>query len=286
MQKDSSIFSHEEWKALVTGVQDATESGRLIWEVAGGPLKLEQKQTALRFTAAFDGTARISFFGRFRGFSYEMGVYREGTEGYLYEDSITVTNKEASEGIAFNVLFRTIREKVNEAWRSRKAANRDKWIAWMTNCVDGLPLHEHVDWDWDDDSPDVWIDELGEDHWVSLISKVESATEAQRLTWFRDESVSYTKYRAQVDANCGVYIDVDDGGEQHGFGLDVPETSALSDSFGYYSQSDGELERLAELIGASNKRQFEEMVKEDALQGFLTGLRGNPATPPRTPQSD
>lgn len=268
------MFNNEDWKALVAAVQDATESGRLVWEVTGGPLELEQKRTALTFEAVFDTTARVEFFGRFRGYSYRIDLYREGADGYLFEDSRTVTSKAASEDIPFDVLFRTIRAQVSEAWQRRKLANTDRWITWVADCLDGLPLHEHGAWDWGDDSIDVWIDELNQDQWGTVIAKVITATEARNLNWVRDESVAYTKYRGEADENLGFYIDIGQDNEPHGFGMDVPETSGLAYSIGYYSESGGQLEELAELIGASNRRQFEELVKEDALQGFLKGLAG------------
>lgn len=57
------------------------------------------------------------------------------------------------------------------------------------------------------------------------------------------------------------------------FWIDDPQSIGSIEPFGHVSENPGnQLERLAEVVGVSSRRKFQEIVKEDALQGFLRGL--------------
>lgn len=271
----SAMFSHDDWKVLVDALQSATELGDLDWE--GDPSALESKRTALGFEANFDANARVELFGRFRGFSYSLKIYREGAEGYEFEDSITVTNKANSGGIPFDILFRTVHAQVRESWKRRKEATRDRWFAWATRCLELLPGHEHDVWDWDWESEDRWVAELTYGQWDSLVSQAIACTESKMLDWTVDEELDPNtpnrSYSAHIDDDFSLLLVLGGPDEAIELSIGEPRDTVPHEEFGYLIENPGgELERLAELIGASSRRKFQEILKNEALQGFLKGL--------------
>lgn len=272
-----AMFSTDEWKDLVEAMQSATESGNLRWTLDGDLLDLENKPTALRFLAKFDGNARINLFGRFRGFSYSAEIYREGSDGYEFQDSITVKSKANSHDIPFNALFRSALAQVRESRKRTMETNRDRWIMWALNCLELLPGHDHEVWDWASDFPEDWVAELTENQWDVLVRRVIAGTESRQITWTQDERTNaasdYRSFRANVNHDFSLTIAVGGQSEAFDFYISDPEGIGAREDFGVLSEySGGQLERLAELIGASSRRQFQEIVKNQALQGFLKGL--------------
>jgi hypothetical protein len=258
-------------------MQSATESGNLRWTLDGDLLDLENKPTALRFVAKFDGNARVHLFGRFRGFSYSAEIYREGSDGYEFQDSITVKSKANSHEIPFNVLFRSALAQVRESRKRTMETNRDRWIMWALNCLELLPGHDHEVWDWASDSPEDRVAELTEDQWDLLVRRVIAGTESRQITWTQDERTNaasdYRSFRANIDNDFALTFAVGGQNEAFDFYISDPEGIGAREDFGVLSEySGGQLERLAELIGASSRRQFQEIVKNQALQGFLKGL--------------
>jgi len=272
------MFTTDDWKVLVEAALSATESRHLQWTLDGDPLDHERKPNALNFVAKFDGNARIDLFGRFRGFSYRVEVYREGANGYEFQDSITVKSKANSQDIPFDVLFRSALAQVRETRKRTMEENRDRWVAWALNCLELLPGHDHEVWDWDADTPEDWVAELTEDQWDVLVSKVIACTESKNLTWTQDERVGavddYRSFTASLDEDFALNFAM--GGQDESFDFcitDPREAIGPREDFGVLSEySGGQLERLAELIGASSRRQFQEILKNEALQGFLKGL--------------
>ncbi|MFJ6313697.1 hypothetical protein [Pseudarthrobacter oxydans] len=275
------MFTTDDWKVLIEAVLSATESRELQWALEGDPLDLDRKPNALNFVTTFDGNARIDLFGRFRGFSYSVEMYRESADGYEFQDSITVKSKANSHDIPFDVLFRSVLAQVRESRKRTMEENRDRWVAWALSCLELLPGHDHETWDWDADSPEDWVAELTEDQWDRLVSKVIACTESENLIWTQDERIDTASdcrwLTASIDEDFALSFAVDGQNESFDFSITDPrEALGGREDFGSLSEyPGGQLERLAELIGASSRRQFQEILKNEALQGFLKGLGRN-----------
>lgn len=253
-------FDTTEWTKLVEKVLTATETGQLVWEIDPN----FDPSTNARHFRAYKGQTSFTFFGRFRGFSYQMSVRREIGGQPASEKPIKVTNKQSAQGIPFDLLFRAIREQVrsNEAQAHLRAAAAS--LVKILGSIDhGTPLTEEEQLS--------LVCVATDDDWDTVIDRLINATRTGAMTWVASdppEGQTYTSERGSLR-----FVIEKDPIPEHGFVLwiDLEEGD-----FCFTRQwEDSPLETLAELVGIHTRNteaQFAAMAKAALLEDILSDI--------------